>query len=137
MISVGDLITPIRSVRLSDAIAWQQPMYPTGFVDRIIPRTRSTTSPPRSLNGVVSQRASVPSTSGSIPFVSAVWTRSSHRGLASGGMRLEVSHSTRLEKSSGALSARVWPIMPPIESPTQWVRGIPRARSSAWASSAS
>ncbi len=44
---------------------------------------------------------------------------------------------TRLAKSSGALSASVWPIMPPIERPTQCVRGIPSARKSACASSAS
>ena len=119
MISVGTLMAPMRSVRLRLEIAWQQPMYPAGFVDRIIARTLSTTLPPRSLNGAVNHRPSVPSTSGSIPFASAVWTRSSHRGLASGGTRLDVSHRTRLAKSSGALRARVWPIMPPIESPTQ------------------
>jgi hypothetical protein len=63
--------------------------------------------------------------------------RSCHRGLASAGTRLDVSQSERLAKTSGALSASVWPIIPPMDSPTQCVRAIPSAFSSARASSAS
>src|SRR5207249_8088282 len=61
-----------------------------------------------------------------MPWAPAVRIRSSHWGLASAGTRLVVSQRTRLAKSSGAFSASVWPIMPPIESPTQWVFGMPR-----------
>ena len=79
----------------------------------------------------------VGSTSESIPWVSAVLIRSCQSGLASAGMRLEVSQSARLWNRPGELSASVWPIIPPIDRPIQCVRAMPSAPSSALASSAS
>ena len=87
---------------------------------RIIFATWSITSFLLLRNGSVNQRSSVGWTSGSMPCVSAVLMRSCHRGLASAGTRLDVSQRERLAKTSGALSASVWPIIPPMDSPTQW-----------------
>jgi hypothetical protein len=45
---------------------------------------------------------------------------------------IEVSESTR----SGCRAAKVWAIIPPIDAPTTCAAGLPRAASSAAASSA-
>ncbi|OGK99488.1 MAG: hypothetical protein A3D33_22070 [Candidatus Rokubacteria bacterium RIFCSPHIGHO2_02_FULL_73_26] len=72
-----------------------------------------------------------------MPCAPAVAIRSRQAGPASGGTRLEVSQRARLRKSPGCARASVWPIIPPIERPTQWVRAMPSAARSARASSAS
>jgi hypothetical protein len=65
MTTVGVLIAPILSVGSSAAIAAQQPAYPAAGVVRIIFATLSITSARLLRNGSVSQRSSVPCTSGS------------------------------------------------------------------------
>ena len=86
--------------------------------------------------GAVNQRASVGSTSASMPFDSATSMRSFHIGHTSGGLRLVVSARTRLFSRPGFFSARVCPIIAPIEMPTQCVSLTPRPASRPAASSA-
>jgi hypothetical protein len=85
----------------------------------------------------VNHRASVGSTSASIPFDSATSIRSFHIGQTSGGLRLVVSASTMLLRSPGVRTASVWPIIAPIEMPIQWVSLTPSSARSPAAASAS
>ncbi len=52
-----------------------------------------------------------------MPFDVAMAMRSSHCLIASGGCVCVVSASTIFVNDPGALSASVWPIMPPMDSP--------------------
>ena len=60
-----------------------------------------------------------------MPLVFAVWMRSPHMAAPFGGWRLVVSARIMLRNMPGYLSAKVWPIMPPIDSPIQWLRVMP------------
>ena len=70
-----------------------------------------------------------------MPSFWAVSMRSFHIGPDSGGIRLEVSQRTNDCSRWGALSAKVWPIMPPIERPTKCTDPMSRASSMASTSS--
>ena len=116
-----------RAVMSRARMAAAQPVNPATGVAAICAPTRAMTSGRAARKGSVNQRASVPSTSAAQPPARAIRMRSSHNGPASGGMRLLELAITSRSTRSGAVSARCWPIMPPIETPTQWLRAMSRA----------
>lgn len=59
-----------------------------------------------------------------MPSVRAWAARSSH--VSAGGMCAEVQHSASRSMRSGAFSASHMPVMPPIDSPQNEVRSMPR-----------
>ncbi len=71
----------------------------------------------RRRKGAVNQRSSIASMMPSIPLASTVRMRSCQTDAASAGYRLVVSQSTRLRTIAGWRSAKVWPIIPPMEMP--------------------